>query len=296
VFVMKGTIAQMAALRVWTDRSGVATVALHPKSHIDFDEQRAYELLHRLIPLRIGGHSPFRVEDLQGIRERIGAVVVELPLRRAGYRLPSWDELVAISDWCRAHALPLHFDGARLWESAPFYARPLAEIAALADSVYVSFYKGLGALAGCVLCGPSDFIEDVRLWQTRHGGNLFTAFPYVIAADEGLNRHLPQMERYHARACQLAAELAHLPGIRIAPDPPHTNAFQVYLPGNEARLEQAVLEIAEAERVWLFNVVSDSPLPNLSMAEITIGEAADDLADDEIARLLGSLVDRARAG
>jgi len=177
VFAMKGMIAQMAALRVWTDRSGVATVALHPRSHIDLDEEGAYERLHRLIPARVGGHSPFVVEELQEIHEPLGAVVVELPLRRAGYRLPLWDELVAISEWCRDCGLPLHFDGARLWEAAPFYGRPYAEIAALADSVYVSFYKGLGALAGCVLCGPADFISDVRLWKTVTAGTSTPRFP-----------------------------------------------------------------------------------------------------------------------
>ena len=103
------------------------------------------------------------------------------------------------------------------------------------------------------------------------------------------------MEGYCRRARELAAELARLPGIEIAPDPPHTNAFQVYLPGNPPQLERAALEIAEAERVWLFSAVAETPLPNLSMAEITVGDATDDLADDEIAHLLSSLVERARA-
>ena len=45
-------------------------------------------------------------------------------------------------------------DGARLWECTPYYGRTLAEIAGLFDTVYVSFYKGLGGLAGSALAGP----------------------------------------------------------------------------------------------------------------------------------------------
>src|SRR5690349_4432643 len=52
-FVMKGVIAQLAALRAWTERTRVRRVALHPLSHIDLDEGGAYERLHGLIPARI---------------------------------------------------------------------------------------------------------------------------------------------------------------------------------------------------------------------------------------------------
>jgi threonine aldolase len=73
---------------------------------------------------------------------------LELPQREIGGLLPEWDDLVAQAAWTRERGIALHLDGARLWEAAPFYERSYAEIAGLFDSVYVSFYKGLGALAG----------------------------------------------------------------------------------------------------------------------------------------------------
>ncbi|MGH2482711.1 MAG: threonine aldolase family protein, partial [Ktedonobacteraceae bacterium] len=151
LFIHKGVTAQQMALRVWTDRSGKRAVALHPKSHIDLDERQAYERLHPIVGLRVGAeHHPFTLQQLQALHEPCGAIVIELPLRRAGYKLLPWEELVAISTWAHEEGIPLHFDGARLWECAPFYGRSYADIAALADSVYVSFYKGLGGLAGCI--------------------------------------------------------------------------------------------------------------------------------------------------
>lgn len=64
----------------------------------------------------------------------------------------------------------------------PFYGRPHAEIADLFDTVYVSFYKGLGGIGGCALAGPEDDIEQARVWRTRHGGLMFSLWPYAADA------------------------------------------------------------------------------------------------------------------
>lgn len=292
LFIQKGVVAQQMALRVWTERTGKRTVALHPKSHIDIDEHNAYERLLQLIGLRVGvDHRPFTLQELQALHEPCGAIVVELPLRRAGYKLVPWDELVAISNWAHAQGIPLHFDGARLWESAPYYGRSYAEIAALADSVYVSFYKGLGGLAGCVLAGSADFIEETRAWHARLGGPLYTAFPYVLATYVGLHHHIPKMEGYVARAREVSAALAKLPGVTIIPDPPHTNAFQIHLPATREMLQKAVERLAATEHIWLFNGFVETPYPMLTMAEITMGEAAEQWTTEEMVTAMQKLLD-----
>lgn len=283
LFIHKGVVAQQMALRVWTERTGRRTVALHPQSHIDLDEGNAYERLQQLIGLRVGeDHRPFTLQELKDLHEPCGAIVIELPLARAGYQLLPWEELVALSAWVREQGVPLHFDGARLWESAPFYGRSYAEIAALADSVYVSFYKGLGGLAGCVLAGSKDFIEETLVWKTRLGGNLFTVFPYVLAALEGLHHHLPKMGAYVARAREASAALAEIPGVMIVPNPPHTNAFQIYLPAACEELQKAAEKLAETEHIWLFGAFEETHFPTLAMGEITIGDAAEQWTTEEI--------------
>lgn len=295
LFAVKGVAAQQAALRAWSDRSGRRNVALHPKSHIDGDERAAFERLHNLAGVRLGtDHAPFDADDLARVAEPLGVVTIELPLRRAGYRLPEWDALVAMSQWCRAHGVPLHLDGARLWEAQPYYDRPLAAIAALADSVYVSCYKGLGGLGGALLAGPEDFIAEARVWHARHCGPLYTAFPFVLGASDGLRRHLPRMGEYYRRAQALATTLATLPGVTPTPAPPQCNAFRLCLPGRPDALKAAHLQLARETGVWLFGGFSDTLLPGLATAEVSIGDAADDLADDEIARLVARLVDAAR--
>jgi threonine aldolase len=289
LFVIKGVIAQQAVLRVWTDRRGSPDVAVHPQSHLDLDEASAYERLHGLRPVRLGRHLPFTAADLAAATGRLGAVVVELPLRRAGYLLPSWDELVAISAWCHENAVPLHLDGARLWESVPYLGHSLTEIAALADSVYVSFYKGLGGLAGCALTAPPDVLAESAVWITRHGGSLYAAYPYALSALDGLTRHLPAMAGHHERAVSLAAALAGTGRATIVPDPPHTTAFQVHLPGRPEAVAAALTRAAVETGVWIADRVSATALPDVSMIEITVGVATADVSDEEAAALIAAL-------
>ena len=293
LFFMKGMIAQFAALRRYAEARRSPWVALHPLSHIDYDEDNAVEHLHRLQPLRVGRVGPFTASDLAQLQEQLACVVVELPLRRAGYLLPSWEQLVAISQWCRERGVPFHIDGARLWETAAGYGRSLEEIAALANSIYVSFYKGLGGLAGCVVAGEADFIASLKPWKTRHGGNLFAGFPYAISALIGLDRYLPRLPRYVQRARSLAPAVAAIPSLQVYPVPPHVNAFAIVMPGRPDQLAEHNRAFARDTGVWLFNGFIEGPRPGTSIAEIVIGDSSDDFTDDEAAGWLRQFAERA---
>ena len=281
VFFAKGVVAQECLLRACSEQRGSPYVALAPLSHLDIDEANGIEYVHHLKPVRLGRHAPFTLADLQRVRQRLAAVVVELPLRRAGYLLPPWQELQRISAWCRNSEVPLHFDGARLWEAAAGYGRTLRAVAALADSVYVSFYKGIGGLAGCVVAGTRDCLDALEPWRTRQGAALWTSYPYAISAVDGLERHLPRMPDYVRRARKLAARLREEEICEIHPLLPQVNAFQVILRGALDDLKQRNRDFARREKVWLFNAFFESPFEGKAIAEIVIGEAADDYTDDE---------------
>ncbi|MDT9001083.1 beta-eliminating lyase-related protein [Paucibacter sp. APW11] len=283
-FFHKGVACQLAALRLYCVAGPEqGSVALHPQSHIAIDEAEAFEALLGLRGLRVGGaDTPITVADLQALPERPELLVLELPLRRGGFVLPSWDELLAISRWCRTHGVKLHFDGARLWEAAPHFGRSLAEIAALADSVYVSFYKGLGGLAGSMIVGSADFIAALAPWQTRLAGNVYTLYPFVLSAVAGLRDQLPRMAAYRQRAQQLAARLAAEPGWQVWPAPPQTNSFQLHLPAGPERLRAALLAFAAEQGFWLgARAVASTRLAGGAMVEIVIGDAAEGWSDGE---------------
>jgi threonine aldolase len=226
-----------------------------------------------------------RLDDLEALAEPIAALLLELPQREIGGQLPRWEELVAQSEWAHAHGVALHLDGARLWETQPFYARPLAEIAAPFDSVYVSFYKILNAVAGAALAGPEDFVAEARVWLRRHGGNLVTQYPLVLSARAGLRDHLGRIEEYVARARAIARCLAEIPGVRIVPDPPPTNMMHVVLPGEPDALLDESARIARDEGVSLFTRLRASEVPGFSILEIAVGDGAMAL-DDALITLL----------
>jgi threonine aldolase len=294
LFFPKGIMAQQAALLVHAERRGHSAVALHPRSHLAVDESDALQRLSRLQPVRVGpDHRPFTLAELQGVREPLGAVTVELPLRRAGFVATPWEELQALSAWAREHQIPFHLDGARLWEVQPWYGRSLAELAALADTVYVSFYKGLGGLGGAVLAGPRALLDEARPWRERFGGSLYTAFPFAVLALEGLRERLPRMGAYYARACELALALRAVPGLRLYPEAPHCNSFQVLFDAPAPALIRAAVELAETRGTWLFPRFADTGVPGWSFAELVVADPALEWSVVEAVEAVSGLLARA---
>jgi threonine aldolase len=217
---------------------------------------------------------------------------LELPQREIGGLLPEWDDLVAQAAWTRERGIALHLDGARLWEAAPFYERSYAEIAGLFDSVYVSFYKGLGALAGAALAGDAELIAEARVWQRRHGGNVVTLHPFVVSAELALAERLSRIPAYRDHARALAAALATVDRIEIVPDPPQTPLFHILLRGERERLADAALSVAEERKVFLFADPSPTTSPRWQRHEVMVGDVTLLLEPGEVRDLYVEILSR----
>ena len=294
VFMPSGTMAQQIALRIHAERRGRASVAFHPKCHLELHEEKAYARLHGLHAVLAGvAERPLSLEDLERVREPVAALVLELPQRELGGVLPAWEELEAQASWARGRGAALHLDGARLWEAAPWYGRSHAQIAGLFDTVYVSFYKGLGGLAGCALAGPADVVAEARVWQVRHGGRLPSLYPFVLAARIGLDVHLPRMEDRYRKAVEIGAALASHPAIDVVPDPPQTPLMHLLIRGDAERLVDAALDVAEERRTWLFGRLRPSGAPGLHRHELYVGDPAVEIPTEEIAALYAEVIERA---
>lgn len=293
VFMPSGTMTQQIALRIWSDRTGIDTVAFHPMAHLETHEEKAYHMLHGLHALLVGEQNRLlTLEDLQAVREPVGTLLLELPQRDIGGQLPVWEDLTAQVSWARERGVRVHMDGARLWESAPFYGRSYAAISSLFDSVYVSFYKTLDALAGAALAGPADVISEARVWRRRHGGDLFQFYPYVISARSAFQRTLPHVEEYVAEARALAEGLQGVAGLKILPDPPQTNMMHLFLEGERKSLEARALEIARRERVILFRRLSDADVPGWCRTEISVRGQEGRLTPPEARQYLEEVLSR----
>lgn len=294
VFMPSGTMAQQIALRIWSERTGRRTVAFHPTCHLELHERKGYELLHGLHGALIGDRDRLiTLDDLRAMPEPLAALLLELPQREIGGQLPEWEALVAQTEWARSRGAAAHMDGARLWESAAYYGRDYAEIANLFDSVYVSFYKGIGAIAGAALAGSAEFIAEARIWQRRHGGNLIHLYPYVLSARAGLHERLPRFASYHESAVRIAAALSQVDGVIIKPNPPQTHMAHIYLAGEPEPLLEASAELAREQRVALFTWLRPAPIPGYAMFEMSIGDGAAAFTPDEVAGYFMRVIERA---
>jgi threonine aldolase len=212
LFLPTGIMSQQAVLRVHADRRHLKTIAFHPLSHLRTHEENAFARVHGLHEVLAGSRffpvAPIRLETLEEIHEPIAALLIELPQRDIGGYLPTWNELVSQVEWARARGAAVHLDGARIWEAAPYYAasakKSLADIAELFDSIYVSFYKGLGGISGSCVIADRDVIDEVSLWRTRHGGRPFMMWPYAASALTVLRERPGDMPTYYRRARALA--------------------------------------------------------------------------------------------
>jgi threonine aldolase len=288
-FFPSGVMAQQAALRIHTDRAASRRVAMPDLSHLLVHEQDGPRILHNLeICFLTQGCEAPTARHFEAIPGRVGAVLVELPLRDAGCLLPTWDDLAALSAACRAREVALHFDGARIWESQPWFDRTLPEIAALADSLYVSFYKGLGGLAGAALLGPAGFVDEARLWRRRLGGTIYRTTAEAVSALAGLRDRLPIVADTVVWARAFAAELPSY--ITVQPGLPHTNQFKLYAAGEADIVNERVLALIEERHIGL-RAWQATQEPGRISTEVAVTGAALGLDPAEMAALVSSVIE-----
>jgi threonine aldolase len=298
-FFPTGTMAQQVALRCWAGRTGDPTVALHALSHPEVHERNAFSEVGGLRTVRVTGEPRLpTAAEVRDFEEPFGALMLELPLRDAGFVLPSWEELTEVVAAARERDAVVHFDGARLWESTVHFGRSLEEIADLADSVYVSFYKSLEAFGGAALAGPGELVEEARAWRHRYGGQVFQQFPTVLSALAGLERELPRLPEYVAHARVVAGALregfaaAGVPWARVHPEVPHTHDFQVWLPYDADVLSEAAVRTAEETGTVLFSFAWDRTGPGLARTEVQVRSAGLEWTVEDVKSAVAEFVAR----
>jgi threonine aldolase len=297
LFFPTGTMTQQVALRVHAERTGRRAFVAHPTNHLELWELHGYSAVHGLRYLPVGDPEELlRLNQLTtAVIEPPAALLIELPQREIGGLLPSWDELVAQVGWARERGAAAHLDGARLWESQPFYDRPHAEIAGLFDTVYVSIYKGLEGVSGGVLAGAAEVIDAARVWRRRLGGELPGPWPLALAGLIGLDERPARMAAYRDHAVAVAEAIVADGVADVRPLPPQTPMFHVHLPVSADDADRANRAMIDERGIQVIFRAQPQSLPSRCKFEFTVGENAMEFPPDEVAALVRELVERARS-
>lgn len=154
---------------------------------------------------------------------RTGLVALENSHNLAGGSVMTRERTEEICDGAHSLGLPVHLDGARIFNAAAALGETVAALAAPADSVMFCLSKGLGAPVGSMLLGTRAFVEEARAWRKLLGGGMRQAGVLAAAGLVALEETPPRLGEDHANARRLAEGVAELPGVKIDPGRVQTN-------------------------------------------------------------------------
>lgn len=156
---------------------------------------------------------------------RTGLICLENTHNSAGGVVFPLDVMADVAEKARALAIPVHLDGARLWNATVASGVPMSDYAACVDTVSVCYSKGLGAPVGSCLCGTREFVEEAIMVRRSFGGAMRQAGVLAAAALYAVEHNVERLAEDHRRARALAEGLAGMAVFTV--EPPQTNIVMV---------------------------------------------------------------------
>ena len=237
VFMPTGTLANHLAIR---KLCGVKPRAIvQEQSHLYNDSGDCVTRLSNINLVPLAKECPyFTLEALKAAVEQaesgrvinpVGAVMVESPVRRQSGKIMPFDEMKAVTDYCRDKQIGSHLDGARLYMMSGATGILPADYAALFDTVYVSLYKYFGAPFGAILAGTVEFTDGLYHDRRMFGGGLASANFAAALALRGIDGFEERFNRAMARATALFDKINGLEGINVEHFEHGSNMFPLKL-------------------------------------------------------------------
>ena len=167
-----------------------------------------------------------------------GLVCIENTHNRHGGTCCTPEEIEAVAAAAHAGGVPVHLDGARIWNAAVALGRPVADFARHVDSLTFCLSKGLGAPVGSLVCGSRDFVARARRVRKLLGGGMRQVGVLAAAGLLALETMVERLAEDHANARRLAEGVARLPRVRLDLGKVETNIviFHLDRPGGAGEL------------------------------------------------------------
>lgn len=252
VFMPTGTLANHLAIR---KLCGVKPRAIvQEQSHLYNDSGDCVTRLSNINLIPQAKESPyFTLEALKTAVEQsetgrvinpVGAVMIESPVRRQTGKIMPFEEMKAVTDYCRDKGIGSHLDGARLYMMSGATGISPADYAALFDTVYVSLYKYFGAPFGAILAGTAEFTDGLYHERRMFGGGLASANFAAALALRGIDGFEARFNRAMAHATALFDTINTLDGINVEPFKHGSNIFPLKL-GSDIDSQRFVKTLTE---------------------------------------------------
>jgi threonine aldolase len=249
LFVPSGCMGNLLAIKTWTHHGG--EVICEARSHVNQYELASMAAIAGCLPrttiapdgvLTWGMIDPL-IQPKIYYRAQTALIVIENTHNMAGGTVSPLEIVAEICSKAYDADLPVHLDGARIFNAAIALGCGAAELAHGCDSVMFTLSKGLGAPSGSLLLGPVDFIERARVWRKRLGGGMRQVGVLAAAGLVALRESPSLLQRDHENAKRLAEGLAEIEGITLEPEKVVTNIviFDVQKTGQSANRFCALL-------------------------------------------------------
>jgi threonine aldolase len=274
LFFPSGVMANQAA--VWIHAGRGTEVLADVDAHIVHSEIAATAALSgvQILPV-VPTDLVMSADDLRGAFRpanryypAASLVCVENTHNGAGGVVTCLDDLQAIRAVATERGLPMHIDGARLWNASVATGIPLAQFASCADTVMVAFSKGLGAPIGAALAGTREQIETAWTARKLFGGAMRQSGMLAAAVLYALDHHMERLADDHANAKTIARIVDGAGGARVVD--PDTNIVMVDMP--TGRTSAPIVAAAKQENVWISHW-SDTRIRMVTHLDISADDA-----------------------
>lgn len=251
LFFPSGTMANQVAISAWTDPG--EEMILDRDSHIYDYELGMFAIVSSVVARPVSSdNGELPVKKLKDayrfdhpMLSQTGLVCVENTHNMHGGRVVSVDHLERIRRFSSERNLPIHLDGARIFNAAVARNGPPSAFADHVDSVMFSISKGLSAPVGSVLVGPESFIEECRRIRKRMGGGMRQAGIIAAAGIIAIEEMVDRLERDHEHATEFAEQLTDHPLVEVRPDTVETNIVLARVKDSDLDSEGLIEEMSE---------------------------------------------------
>jgi len=251
LFLPTCTMGNQTAIRIFCAPG--ETVLAEAESHFILSEAGAPAALSGVMVRGLAGRGGYldpgeierAVEAGDAQRSRTALLIMENTHNRSGGSVMTGPQMASMAGAARNRRVPVHLDGARIFNAAAALGVEAAELCASADSVAFSLNKGLSAPMGAILAGPKGFISEALTVRQRLGGGWRPTGVLAAAGIVALETMIDRLAEDHGRARELAREIAGLPGLDIDPRSVQTNLVVARLRHPRKGIDRVIEELAD---------------------------------------------------